>query len=199
MSAAAWADDAWESIERTFMSTGGMAYLGENVTMMQHQLQAAALATGCSDEFVVAALFHDIGHMVGIDEGGTDASAAMADDRDAHHDASGASWLGRWFGPDVTEPVRLHVAAKRFLVSTEPDYAANLSAASVHTLRLQGGPMCPEEAAAFEGHEFAEHAVALRRLDEAAKDESAPTLELDEFREIVTRALHREARRRSLA
>ncbi|HEX3088925.1 MAG TPA: hypothetical protein VHQ23_09735 [Ilumatobacteraceae bacterium] len=199
MKLAAWTDEAWESIERTFVSAGGMAYLGEDVTMMQHQLQAAALAAGSSDEFVVAALFHDIGHMVGLDEAGTDAAAAMADDRDAHHDAGGARFLERWFGPDVTEPVRLHVAAKRFLVSTEPGYAANLSSASVHTLRLQGGPMSQQEAAAFESNDFARQAVALRRLDEAAKDASAPILELDEFREIVSRALHREARRRSLA
>ena len=112
---------------------------------------------------------------------------------------AGQGCLERWFGPDVTEPVRLHVAAKRFLVSTEPGYAANLSSASVHTLRLQGGPMSQQEAAAFESNDFARQAVALRRLDEAAKDASAPILELDEFREIVSRALHREARRRSLA
>ena len=166
---------------------------------MQHQLQAAALALGCSDEFVVAALFHDIGHMVGLDEGGTDAAAAMADDRDAHHDAGGARFLERWFGPDVTEPVRLHVAAKRFLVSTEPGYAANLSSASVHTLRLQGGPMSSARSRGVRKQRLCGQAVALRRLDEAAKDASAPILGLDEFREIVSRALHREARRRSLA
>ena len=105
-----------------------MAYLGEDVTMIQHQLQAGALAIAadCSDALTVAALLHDIGHVIGREEGEADAAEAMASDRDAHHDATGARWLSRWFGPDVTEPVRLHVAAKRFLVATEPDYAARL-------------------------------------------------------------------------
>ena len=105
--------DALASIERTFLSAAGMAYLGEGVTMIEHQLQAAELAAGCSDALVVAALLHDIGHVI---DGDTDAAEAMADDRDADHDASGAQWLSHWFGPDVTEPVRLHVAAKRYLV-----------------------------------------------------------------------------------
>ena len=194
-----WVDTALDSIERAFLSAEGMAYLGEDVTMVQHQLQAAALAGGSSDEFVVAALLHDVGHMLGRDDGGMDATAAMAEDRDAHHDASGARWLSRWFGREVTEPVRLHVAAKRFLVSTEPDYAAKLSEASVHTLRLQGGPMSPAEIAEFEGLDFASQAVALRRLDEAAKDASTDAPGLEAHREILLRVLHREAMRRSVA
>jgi gamma-butyrobetaine dioxygenase len=113
----------------------------------------------------------------------------MANDRDAHHDASAARWLSRWFGPDVTEPVRLHVAAKRFLVATEPDYAARLSAASVHTLRLQGGPMAPDEARDFAAHQFALDAVALRRLDEAAKDGSKDAPGFDTHRDLLARVL----------
>lgn len=180
-------DEALESIERTFLSAGGMAYLGEDVTMIQHQLQAAALAIGCSDAFVVAALLHDIGHMIGPEEDGVDAAEALADDRDAHHDATGARWLSRWFGRDVTEPVRLHVAAKRYLVATEPDYAAKLSEASVHTLRLQGGPMSPQEVGEFEALPYAPDAVALRRLDEAAKDASTDAPAFDTHRDLLVR------------
>ncbi len=197
---AAWIDTALASIEAAFHSAEGMAYLGEDVTMIQHQLQAAALAVDstAADELVVAALLHDIGHMVGGDDA-TSASDALDADRDAHHDAEGARWLSRWFGPDVVEPVRLHVAAKRFLVATEPEYAAKLSDASTHTLRLQGGPMSDVEVAEFEALTFARAAIALRRFDEAAKDPSTEAPGFGAHREILMRVLHRDATRRSLA
>jgi predicted HD phosphohydrolase len=184
-------DEALQSIERAFLSAEGMAYLGEDVTMIQHQLQAGALAraAGHTDALVVAALLHDIGHMVGPEEGEVDATEALAGDRDAHHDATGARWLSRWFGLDVTEPVRLHVAAKRFLVATEPDYAGTLSAASVHTLRLQGGPMTPREVREFERLEHAHDAVAIRRLDEAAKDATRDAPGLDTHRDLLVRVI----------
>jgi len=174
------ADQAWEAIARAFESAEAMAYLGEEVTMAQHQLQAAQLAVeaGYGDALVVAALLHDVGHLIAADEGGLDPAAAMDEGSDAHHDALGARWLSRWYGPDVTEPVRLHVAAKRYLVATEADYAAKLSPASVHTLHLQGGPMSAAEAAQFEDNPYAADAVALRRLDEAAKDGSREAPEL---------------------
>jgi gamma-butyrobetaine dioxygenase len=186
-------DEALQSIERTFASAAGMAYLGEDVTMIQHQLQAGALASkaGCPDSLVVAALLHDIGHMIGLEEGAADATEALAADRDAHHDATGARWLSHWFGPDVTEPVRLHVAAKRYLVATERDYAAKLSAASVHTLRLQGGPMTPQEVREFAALEFATDAVVLRRLDEAAKDGSQDAPGLHTHRDRLVRVIAR--------
>jgi gamma-butyrobetaine dioxygenase len=180
--------DALGTIERAFHSAAGMAYLGEKVTMIQHQLQAAALAVGCSDALVVAALLHDIGHVI---DGETDAAGAMADDRDAHHDGLGARWLSRWFGPEVTEPVRLHVAAKRYLVATEPDYVAKLSPASVHTLRLQGGPMSPHEVRDFEALDHANDAVTLRRLDEAAKDASKDAPGFDTYRQLLHCVLRR--------
>jgi gamma-butyrobetaine dioxygenase len=183
-------DDAVESIERVFLSAEGMAYLGEQVTMIQHQSQAAALAlaSGSGDVLVAAALLHDIGHMLGR-EG--DATQALADDRDAHHDSIGARWLARWFGPAVTEPVRLHVAAKRYLVATEPGYAAKLSAASVHTLRLQGGPMSPSEVQEFEATDFSRDAVTVRRFDEAAKDPMHDAPGFDLYRDLLARLVDR--------
>ena len=174
------ADTAIAALDAVFSSAEGMEYLGEDVTMIQHQLQAGALALreGLPDALVVAALLHDVGHMVGQFAGEQDASRALAVEVDAHHDASGARWLAQWFAPAVTEPVRLHVAAKRYLVGSEPRYADRLSAASMHTLRLQGGPMGPDEMAAFEALEHGAAAVQLRRLDEQAKDAEthAPTL-----------------------
>jgi gamma-butyrobetaine dioxygenase len=90
----------------------------------------------------------------------------------ARHGTAGARWLGQWFGPAVTEPVRLHVAAKRYLCATAPGYFGLLSAESVRTLALQGGPMTPEQAAAFAALPFAHDAVAVRRWDDEAKDPS---------------------------
>jgi gamma-butyrobetaine dioxygenase len=179
------------AIEALFTSSEGMAYLGEDVTMIQHQLQAGAhaIAAGVPDSLVVAALLHDVGHMVGQLVGEQDASVALADDLDAHHDSSGARWLVQWFGADVTEPVRLHVAAKRYLVAIEADYAAKLSAASVHTLRLQGGPMNAEEVAAFEALPHHRDAVALRRFDEAAKDPDVDAPSLAAHRALIARVL----------
>ena len=89
----------------------------------------------------------------------------------------------------MTEPVRLHVAAKRYLVATEPDYSAKLSAASVHTLRLQGGPMSVTEMREFEGLPYAGDAVTLRRLDEAAKDASRDAPGFDTYRDVLVRVL----------
>jgi gamma-butyrobetaine dioxygenase len=189
MMTAAQVEEVIDTIERTFYSAGAMAYLGEDVTMVEHQLQAGALAVGCSDSLVAAALLHDIGHVIGTIEGEPDATEALMNDLDAHHDVAGARWLSRWFGPEVTEPVRLHVAAKRYLVSTEPAYAAELSQASVHTLRLQGGPMTNAEIEEFRRLGFAEDAVAIRRLDEAAKDGSKKAPEFGAHRDVLRRLL----------
>jgi phosphonate degradation associated HDIG domain protein len=136
------------------------------VTQLQHALQAAwsAEQAGCDAALVTAALLHDIGHLV-HDLGENPAEEGI-DDR---HEELGQAWLTAWFGPEVTEPVRLHVAAKRYLCATEPGYFERLSPDSVLSLSLQGGPMGPEEAAAFRALPQAEAAVRLRRFDEEAK------------------------------
>ncbi|WP_211770370.1 TauD/TfdA family dioxygenase [Kutzneria sp. CA-103260] len=143
-----------------FTGPGAAAYLGEPVTQAQHMLLAgaAALHAQAPDHLVAAALLHDIGHLV-------------ADEQ--HHDTAGARFLARWFPPAVTEPVRLHVAAKRYLCATEPGYFESLSQASVRTLGFQGGPMSEVEAAEFAAGPYAEDAVTVRRWDEAAKDPEA--------------------------
>ena len=100
-----------------------------------------------------------------------------------------ARWLGQWFGPAVTEPVRLHVAAKRYLCATAPGYFGLLSAESVRTLALQGGPMTPEQAAAFAALPFAHDAVAVRRWDDEAKDPSVTPPEFGHFEALLTALL----------
>ena len=95
--------------------------------------------------------------------------ASLLDSDDERHEAIGNAFLAPWFGPEVTEPVRLHVAAKRYLCATEADYFGRLSADSVLSLSLQGGPMSAEEVAGFCALPQAAAAVQLRRFDEAAK------------------------------
>jgi phosphonate degradation associated HDIG domain protein len=149
-----------------------------HVNQAQHALQAAWLAEqdGADACLITAALLHDIGHMV--HDLGENPAEHGVDDR---HEQLGHEWLKGWFGPDVTEPVRLHVAAKRYLCATEPDYYQRLSADSVLSLRLQGGPMAADEVAVFEALEGAAAAVRLRRFDEAAKVSGLATPDIHHF------------------
>lgn len=137
-----------------------------SVNQRAHALQAALLAeqAGCGSALITAALMHDIGHMV--HDLGEDPAKDGIDD---HHEDLGAAWLAGRFGPAVTEPVRLHVAAKRYLCGKEADYFACLSPDSVRSLALQGGPMSAQEIAVFETLPHHAAAVRLRRFDEGAK------------------------------
>jgi predicted HD phosphohydrolase len=105
------------------------------------------------------------------------------------HEQRGYEFLARWFGPDVTEPVRLHVAAKRYLCATEADYFAKLSKDSVLSLSLQGGPMSAAEVAAFDALPHAAAAVKLRRFDEQAKAKDLETPAIQHFLPYVERCL----------
>jgi gamma-butyrobetaine dioxygenase len=162
-----------EAIAELFAGPGARDYLGEAVTIGEHMRQAGALAeaAGAAAPLVAAALLHDVGH--------------LRRETDARHGAGGARWLSRWFGPAVTEPVRLHVAAKRYLCATEPGYFGLLSAESVRTLALQGGPMTPEQVTAFEALPYARDAVAVRRWDDEAKDPAVTPPELAYFAALL--------------
>ncbi|HEY8045720.1 MAG TPA: HD domain-containing protein [Streptosporangiaceae bacterium] len=164
------AADPVRVIADLFAAEGAAEYPGEPVTKAQHMLQAAALAegAGAAPELVAAALLHDVGYFTGVVSGHQPAGGT-----DRRHGDQGADWLARWFGPGVTEPVRLHVAAKRYLCAVEPGYFGRLSAASVHTLRTQGGPMTPAQTAEFEASPWCQAALRLRRWDDAAKDPGA--------------------------
>jgi phosphonate degradation associated HDIG domain protein len=161
---------------------GTRQYGLDNVTQLEHALQAAWLAekAGCSASLVAAALLHDVGHMV-HDLGENPAEDGI-DDR---HEEVGWRWLTGWFGPEVTEPVRMHVAAKRFLCGSEPDYFAQLSPDSVRSLALQGGPMSAQELSAFRAQPHWQEAVQLRRFDEGAKVTALPTPPVAHFMRYV--------------
>ena len=173
---------AVDEIAALFEGEGGADYLGEPVTQAQHMLQAAARAAaeGAAPALVAAALLHDVGHFAGAVHG-----RELMAGRDNRHSHQGADWLARWFGADVTEPVRLHVEAKRYLCAVEPGYFARLSPASVYTLSVQGGPMTAAEAAAFEAGPHHADAVRLRRWDEAAKEPDADVPGFEHYRGLL--------------
>lgn len=155
-----------ERIETLFLTRGQRPYSGlhaERVTALEHALQCAQLAEWAhADEPLVAAAFlHDVGHLL--------AEVPVEDHEDDQHELHGMGWLRPDFAPSVVEPVRLHVAAKRYLCRRDPAYLAGLSPASRHSLRLQGGPMDADEADAFETMPHAVAAVQLRRWDDLAK------------------------------
>jgi phosphonate degradation associated HDIG domain protein len=171
-----------DEIARLFADEGCHAYLGEPVSLSEHMLQTAHLAelSGAPASLVVAALLHDIGHLVhGMDAHSADHGV------DTLHEDVGARWLAPHFGPDVTEPVRLHVAAKRYLCATDADYRAALSPASIHSLHIQGGSFTAAEARRFAATPFALDAVSVRRWDDTGKlpDQIVPGFE--HFRPMV--------------
>lgn len=168
-----------DEVMDVFTQRGSEAYFGEAVTQLEHALQAAHLAVqaGASDALVVAALLHDIGHL--LHSGGEDVAERGIDTR---HERIGARWLSPRFGVAVSEPVRLHVAAKRYLCHTDPAYFARLSPASVQSLELQGGPMGIGESRQFERQDHWQEAVALRHWDEEAKVVGLAVPSLESYR-----------------
>jgi phosphonate degradation associated HDIG domain protein len=180
------AEDVLSHIAFLLTEKGQKQYGLHDVTQLQHALQSAWLAEqdGADPPLIAAALLHDIGHMTHTL--GENPAAAGVDDR---HEEAGHAFLTRWFGPEVTEPVRLHVAAKRYLCAIEPDYFSRLSPDSVLSLKLQGGPMTAEEVAAFRALPQADAAVRLRRYDEAAKVKDLQTPPPENFMTYVAACL----------
>ena len=172
-----------------YASPAALRIYDEDVTELDHALQAAALAgaDGAADHLVAAALLHDVGHLVSDDNVPLDADLA----HDFQHERVGARYLTRWFGPDVTAPVALHVAAKRYLCAVEPGYLAGLSSSSTRSLRLQGGPMSDLEVEAFERRPHHREAALVRRWDDHAKVGDLAVPDLDGYRELLTRCLAR--------
>lgn len=161
-----------------------------DVTQRQHALQAAMFAErdGHPTSLITAALLHDVGHLV-HDLGSNPAEHGIDD----KHEQLGHDFLVQWFGPEVTEPVRLHVAAKRFLCATEADYFGKLSKDSILSLSLQGGPMSEAETAAFRARPHWRDAVQLRRYDEMAKVKNLSTPPTAYFLPFVAACLKPEA------
>jgi gamma-butyrobetaine dioxygenase len=166
------------------LTVGRRTYDG-HVALVEHSLQTAALAKvhGARESLVVAALLHDIGHALAdvVEAGGVVEPLS--------HERLAASWLGRFYPAAVTEPIRLHVEAKRWLVAQEPGYAGTLSAGSLASLDEQGGPMRPDQRVAFEAEPFAASALSLRRWDEEACVPGSAVPPLESHRAALLRQL----------
>lgn len=175
-----------EQIEHMLTHNGTGLYGGEAVTQTQHALQCAALAESknASPELIAASLLHDIGHLLE-----PEFEAALQRGEDMVHETLGEAFLEQWFGEAVTQPVKLHVAAKRYLCATNENYFSKLSPASVHTLKLQGGPMSEDEVREFESNQYYKEAIRLRVWDDLAKDPDEETPEVGHFMKYVEQCL----------
>lgn len=167
----------------------------EAVTQLQHALQTAHRAelAGEGPSLILAGLLHDVGHMV--HKLGDNPAAEGIDDK---HETIGAKWLRKRMPLSVSEPVALHVAAKRYLCGAEPDYAAKLAPDSVLSLKLQGGPLDTNEQKAFLDQPFAADAVRLRRYDDEAKLADAQTPPLEHYLSLLPLVTNVAARKNDL-
>ena len=149
-----------------FEKRGDEEYLGEPVTMGQHMLQGATMAEKSRepDEIIIGTLLHDIGHFTS--EFGT---FSMEDTEDRYHEDAGAAVLEQFFPKVITDCCRHHVAAKRYLCATDPEYFQKLSTASIHSLNLQGGPMSEAELKDFEKNPNLKKILKVRLYDDAGK------------------------------
>jgi [1-hydroxy-2-(trimethylamino)ethyl]phosphonate dioxygenase len=175
----------FSSVDQVFAlleSGGGEVYFGEPVTVLEHSLQAAWFVQreGADDALIAAALLHDLGHLLHSE--GEDAAARGLN---TEHEELGVAALGTHLPASVLDPIRLHVAAKRYLCFAEPDYLAALSPSSVESLVLQGGTMTATEAEAFLALRYARQALTLRRADDAAKVRGLEIPHLDTYRKLV--------------
>jgi phosphonate degradation associated HDIG domain protein len=156
------------SVEEVFalFDRHGEVYYGEDINQNQHAVQCAELARreGASDQLVIATLLHDIGHLLHLDIG-----LVHDQDVDDDHEATGAKYLAKVFPPEVTRAIAMHVTAKRYRCSVEPEYFDTLTEASVLSLAVQGGPLTAEEAERFERNPGSKDALALRDWDDRGK------------------------------
>jgi len=172
-----------QDIEILFQQYGHRQYSGEAVSQQEHALQSAALAEqeNAPASLIVAALLHDLGHML-EQEDGTPTCAGIDD----LHQYRILPFLRPLFGEEVLAPIRLHVDAKRYLCAVDPHYFSALSADSVRSLALQGGIFSQAEASAFSTKPFADDAVRLRRWDDLAKTAGLSTPDHAHFSRYLT-------------
>jgi 2-amino-1-hydroxyethylphosphonate dioxygenase (glycine-forming) len=171
---------------------GGEDYIGEPVSQVEHMCQCAALAEqeGYDEAIILAAFFHDIGHLC--------EHIMPVEQMDGYgvvdHEKLGADFLlEHGFSEDIASLVRNHVQAKRYLTYKDEDYYNRLSVASKKTLEFQGGRMSADEAAAFEADKLFTMHIRLRKWDEQAKLEHQPMPPMEKYRNMILAHLTRTA------
>lgn len=170
---------------------GSEDYIGEPVSQIEHMCQCAQLAeaSGAANDVILAAFFHDIGHLCEF---------AFPEKKIQHmdnvgvvdHENLGAEYLlSKGFSEKIAKLVQSHVAAKRYLTYHYPEYYNQLSGASKKTLEFQGGVMTPEEAMAFEEDDLFDQYVAIRRWDDLAKKTQEPLPDLLHYKQMMVEHL----------
>lgn len=172
-----------ERIIDIFCQRGAGQYGSECVSQLEHAIQCAMLAqeSDANPSLVVAALLHDIGHILD----GTGLPESDNEDLNDSHEDKAYPWLKSAFGPEVADPVRLHVAAKRYLCTRDPSYATQLSPTSYKSYLDQGGTMSADEFQAFEREPFYREALQLRKWDDLAKVANKPLPDISSFKELL--------------
>jgi 2-amino-1-hydroxyethylphosphonate dioxygenase (glycine-forming) len=181
-------DQAVNEIFDLYQKYGDDDYIGEPVSQVEHMCQAAQLAEsqGYTEDVILAAFFHDIGHLcehiMPVEH--------MSDFGVVDHEKLGADFLrSKGFSEKIASLVQNHVQAKRYLTYSDPAYYQQLSEASKKTLEFQGGRMSKEEASDFESDEFFDLHIRLRRWDEQAKLEKQPMPPLQKYKDMAARHL----------
>ena len=168
--------------------TNNSLYIGEKVTMTEHMVQTAMLAeqNHSSESLICACLLHDYGHFI-IE----DPDLLVSKSIDGKHENVGFNFLKDYFKPEVIEPIKLHVQAKRYLCRNK-SYYNHLSNPSKISLKLQGGAMNDEEAKKFTSLKFYKDAIILRKYDDDGKIPNIKMKKIDEYRDLITSQLINE-------
>jgi phosphonate degradation associated HDIG domain protein len=170
-----------------FDKKGDESYADEPVTQLEHALQTANLATenNAPETVICAALLHDLGHILAGDQ----LPASVGENLHDQHEEKGYQFLKSHFGKAVAEPVRLHVAAKRYLCSTDSTYEVALSPTSLKSYYDQGGRMSDHEVDDFEKNPYFKDAVQLRRWDDLAKEANKKVPLLQEYLPVLKKCI----------
>ncbi len=160
-------------------------YIGEKVTMAEHMIQTAMLAedNNSTKSLICACLLHDYGHFI-VD----DPDFLVSKSLDGRHEDLGYDFLKNYFLPEVTEPIKLHVLAKKYLCRKKSYYNI-LSEASKVSLKLQGGVMTNEEAKKFTSMKFYQDAIKVRMYDDDGKIPNIKLKRIEDYRDLISSQL----------
>ena len=156
-------------------------YIGEKVTITEHMVQTAMLAeeNNSTESLVCACLLHDFGHFIIQDP-----DYLVTKSIDGKHENVAFNFLKNYFKPEVFEPIKLHVQAKRYLCRSK-SYSNILSEASKTSLKLQGGIMSDDEAKKFVSLKFHDDAILLRKYDDDGKIPNIKTKKIEDYRDLI--------------